>query len=82
MINIVLVNVLTNPLVVSLSVYMNLRYGLMGRRVSLVFLEIWAFYTEGFLYRRYLKYKNINPYLLSIVLNLSSKYNMVHGSEI
>ena len=70
--NIILANILTNPLVVSISVYFNLKYGLEGRRYSLIILELSAFFVEGFIYSRYLKYRKINPYLLSIFLNMAS----------
>ncbi len=70
--NVALVNLLTNPLVVSISVFFNLRYGLEGRRYALIVLEIWAFFMEGFVYHKCLKYKKINPYLFSILLNMSS----------
>ena len=70
--NIVLVNILTNPIVVSVSVFFNYRYGLMGRKISLIVLELTAYFVEGFIYYKYLKYRKINPFLLSIILNLSS----------
>jgi hypothetical protein len=71
-INILLVNVLTNPLVVSLPIYLMIRYGPKARYISLGVLEVLAVLVEGFIYHKVLKYKKINPYVLSLILNLSS----------
>ena len=72
--NIVLVNILTNPLVVSLSIYINVRYGLEARNNSIIFLELFAIITEGFIYKKVLQYKKINPFLFSLLLNLCSYF--------
>ena len=71
-INILLVNVLTNPLVVSLPIFLMIRYGSRIRYISIGILELLAVLIEGFIYNKVLKYKKINPYVLSLILNLSS----------
>ena len=73
--NIVLVNVMTNPVVVSIPIYVLIRtHSVTNRYISLVILEILAFAAEGFTYSKVLKYKKINPYLVSLILNLGSYF--------
>ncbi len=71
-INIVLVNILTNPLVVSVVNLISSNYGKKLSYIVLIFLEISAVLVEGYLYKKYLKYDRINPYLLSLILNVCS----------
>ena len=71
-INIVLVNILTNPLLVSTINLISINYGLKIAYIFLLIFEIFVVFIEGFIYRKYLDYKRINPYLLSFILNLSS----------
>ncbi len=70
--NIILVNIMTNPLLVSITVYINIFYGLKYKNIIIYPLEILVVLVEGLVYKRYLKYKKINPYLLSFILNISS----------
>ena len=70
--NIILVNIITNPLVTSIPVYFNIKFGILERNISLIILEILTVLTEGFIYKKILNYKRINPYLISIILNMSS----------
>jgi len=70
--NIILVNIFTNPMVTSIGIYFNLKYGMSGRNISLIFLELYALFIEGFIYKKVLNYKRINPFVLSFILNLSS----------
>ena len=70
--NVILVNVFTNPLVTSIPIFIYLKYGYNAEKVSLIILEIFAFVSEGFIYSKVLKYKKLNPYLISLILNLSS----------
>lgn len=70
--NIILVNIMTNPLLVSITVYINIFYGLKYKNIIIYPLEILVVLVEGLVYKRYLKYKKINPYLLSLILNISS----------
>lgn len=71
-VNIVLVNVLTNPLVVTVPFYFNIYYGVIYRHIALLILEVLATLVEGFVYKKYLKFDKINPYLFSLILNISS----------
>lgn len=73
-INIVLINILTNPLVVSISIYINIRYGLEIRNMWIIFLELSAFIIEGITYYKVLNYKKMNVFLLSLLLNFSSYF--------
>jgi len=70
--NIILVNILTNPVVTSLSFTINIVYGITYRRISMLILESLAVFIEGFIYHKYLNYQKINSYLLSLILNLAS----------
>lgn len=70
--NIILVNIITNPIVVSIPVYINIKFGLLERNICLIILEIITLFVEGFIYKKVLNYKKINPYLISLILNMSS----------
>lgn len=70
--NIIIVNFMTNPLVVSIPVYLNIMYGIKYRNIAYYFLELFAMFSEGYVYKKYLKYDKINPFILSFVLNLTS----------
>lgn len=70
--NIFLVNVMTNPIVVSLPVFVNIRFGLFERNITVIILEILTVFIEGKIFSKYLKFKKINPYILSLILNLCS----------
>ena len=72
LINVILVNIMTNPLVFIVPLYINIRYGLFERNIALFIFEMFALFSEGFVYSKYLKYKKINPYVISLILNLSS----------
>lgn len=72
LLNVVLVNIMTNPLVVTIPVYVNVKYGLMPRNIVLLIFELLAVLSEGYVYNKYLDRKKINCYLLSVILNLSS----------
>lgn len=70
--NIVLVNIVTNPIATLIPYIVGLYYGLMFRWILLLFLELFAFLFEGYIYKMYLHYNKINSYLLSLLLNMSS----------
>lgn len=70
--NIVLVNIMTNPLLVTITLYINIFYGLKYRNILIYPLELLVVLTEGRIYKKHLNYKKINPYLLSLILNASS----------
>lgn len=72
LLNVLLVNLLTNPVVSSVPVYFNYHYGLRSRNIVLLILEIITLIVEGFIYVKVLKRRKINGFLLSFILNLSS----------
>ena len=53
-------------------IYVNIFYGIRERNISLIFLEIFVVFIEGFVYSKTLKYKKINWFLLSLILNVAS----------
>ena len=71
-VNIILVNVVTNPIVVIIPIFINFNFGSLYYYISLVILEILAIIVEGLLYKMFLNYNKINPFLLSIILNILS----------
>jgi len=72
LINIFLVNVMTNPVVVFVPVVVLLFYGTCARWISLAVLEILTVMVEGFVYYRFFKYQKLNGFLISLILNISS----------
>lgn len=70
LLNIVLTNIITNPIVVVVPVYINITYGLIPRNISLLILEILTVFIEGFIYKKF--NKNNTPYRFSLILNISS----------
>lgn len=74
LLNIILVNIMTNPLVNFIVIFLNFYFGIFSRNVGLVILEILAVIVEGFVYKKYLNFKKINPYVLSLILNCSSYF--------
>ena len=72
LLNIILVNIVTNPLVVSIPVFILVKYSYNASIISLIILEIMTVIFEGLIYKKVLKYKKINPYGLSLILNISS----------
>lgn len=71
--NIILVNTMTNPLLVSLTVYITYNR-LFNRTISIIILEFLVVLIEGFTYKKVLKYKKINPFILSLILNFLSYF--------
>ena len=72
LVNVLLVNILTNPLLNSIIVAINYYYGLKARNISLLILEILVVIIEGFIYQKYLTRRKINGYILSLILNIAS----------
>lgn len=68
--NIILVNTMTNPLLVSVTVYIT--YNRIFNRI--VILELLVVIIEGFTYKKILNFKKINPFVLSLILNASSYF--------
>lgn len=71
-VNVLLVNLLTNPIVVSVSLTINILCGLLYRNIAMIFLELGAFLVEGFIYNKYLEYKKLNGFIVSLILNAVS----------
>ncbi len=69
---VLLVNILTNPLVVSISSSIDFKYGIKYKNYSMIILEILVLIIEGLIYKKNLDYKKINPFLISLILNASS----------
>lgn len=71
--NVILVNIMTNPLVVSILMYITYNR-LFNITISIIILEILVVLTEGFTYKKVLTFDKINPYVLSLILNISSYF--------
>lgn len=71
-INIILVNIATNPLINTIMIPVDLRCSYYLRKGILIFLEIMVVLVEGLIYKKYLEYRKINPFILSLLLNLFS----------
>lgn len=69
---VILVNIMTNPIVVSVPILMYIKYGYKIEIISLIILEILTFIVEGLIYKKTLKYEKNNAFKLSLILNLSS----------
>lgn len=72
--NVILVNIITNPLVAVIPVYFNFFYSLKMRNIALIILEILTLIFEGYIYKKYLNFKKLNPFLISLILNCGSYF--------
>lgn len=72
LLNVALANLLTNPLVVSVSYCIGFFYGSGLRGACLAVLELFAVASEAFIYKRTLDCDKFKPLLLSLILNASS----------
>ncbi len=70
--NIMLVNLVTNPIVFSIPLLVASLYGTTKSKIIFYLLEVLTVVFEGFIYHRNLQYKKINSTLLSLLLNLCS----------
>lgn len=70
--NVALVNMITNPIVNIVPILLNIYVSLKARNISLYTLEILTFFTEGLIYMKVLRYKKLNYFLISFILNVSS----------
>lgn len=70
--NVILVNTITNPIVNIVPITLNVYVSLFARNVSLIVLEVLALFVEAIIYKFTLKYKKINWFLISLILNASS----------
>lgn len=72
LINVILVNVITNPIVNIVIVSVNVLIGLEYRIYALIIMELFALISEALIYKKVLKYKKINWFIISLILNMSS----------
>ncbi len=72
--NIILVNIITNPIVVLVPTILGIYCGLKYRNICLLCLELFTVFIEGFIYKKVLSYDKNNPYVLSLILNLMSYF--------
>ena len=72
LLNVFLVNIMTNPLLNSSIVAINYYYGLKTRNIMLYGFEVLVVIIEGFIYQKYLERRKINGFLLSLILNIAS----------
>ena len=70
LVNIMLANIITNPIVVVVPVYFNIKYGILERNIVLYILEILTVIVEGFIYNKYFNKRSMNTYKLSLILNI------------
>lgn len=68
-ITVILAQIVTNPIVVSVSSAVNIFYGIEMRHISLAVLEILAVAAEALIYKKCLTYKKISALPLSLILN-------------
>lgn len=71
--NVIFVNIMTNPLIVSIIMYITYNR-IFNLTISIIILEILITLVEGFAYKKVLKFDKINPYVLSLILNISSYF--------
>lgn len=69
---IVLAQAVTNPPLVITLMIINLRCGFTFYCAAVAVLEFAALLTEGAIYKSVLDFKKINPFLLSLILNVFS----------
>lgn len=68
---VLLVNVLTNPLLVSLGYLFLFRFGKTGYNIATAVMEVSVVFVEGWIYKKFLT-KQKHPFLLSLSLNAGS----------
>lgn len=67
-----LVNIFTNPLVTSFSFLVLLNFGRKYVFIAEAVLELAALLAEYFIYKKGMEYRKIKPFLLALILNISS----------
>ncbi len=68
---VLLVNALTNPLLVSLGYLILFWFGRTGYNIATAVMEASVVFVEGWIYKRFLT-KQKRPFLLSLFLNIGS----------
>ncbi len=71
-INVLLVNILTNPVLNAIHPLFLFNFGKNAQIISLIVLEILVVIVEGFIYSKVLDYKKIKGYKLSFICNFLS----------
>ena len=66
-----LVNVMTNPLLVSIGYAFALRFGTRAHSISTAVMEVLVVFAEGLVYKKFLPQQK-HPFLLSLFLNAGS----------
>ena len=72
LLNVILANAITNPFVTIVPIIINLRYGYVARNITFYILEVLVVLIEGFMYKKVLKFKKLNYWLISLILNIAS----------
>ena len=70
--NVILVNIITNPVVVVSQTILYIKFGYNVEMIGIAILEVLVVIVEGLIYKKVLDYKKINPFLLSLLLNAAS----------
>ena len=70
--NVILVNIITNPVVVVSQTILYIKFGYNVEMIGIAILEVLVIIVEGLIYKKVLDYKKINPFLLSLLLNAAS----------
>ena len=74
LLNIILVNLITNP-IFSISIFLiNFFYGVKAYYISLIFFELLIVLIEGYMYKKVRLTTKINYFLLSFILNCISYF--------
>lgn len=66
-----LANIITNPLVVLISLYVAVLFPSMSTTVNIL-LEVAVLFAEGFIFSRFNVFRQKKPYLISLALNTVS----------
>lgn len=72
--NVLLVNVLTNPILVASTTLIKVLISIKAYHIAMPIFEISAFLIEGFIYHKCLTHRKINGFLLSLILNICSYF--------
>lgn len=72
LVNVILVNVLTNPLFNSIHPLIMFKWGDDAQIYSILILEVLIVIGEGAIYSKVLKNNKINAYAISLILNVLS----------
>ena len=69
---VILAQILTNPVVVLITIFTGLNCSYTVYLVSIAIMELLAIIVEGLLYKMYLKKQTINPFAFALILNMIS----------